>query len=138
MEKLATLKSLRNDFSVSQIIDSFFGGLIYATLLYLPIAFALIEMLTVYMYLLTLFVVLIIISLFVYMLAIHYFWWKSLILKKVAEPVILDETSGEMKETWQVTTDIRKLFIKNMFIIDGVILVLGLIFIFVLIPILWI
>jgi len=138
MEKLATWKSLRNDFSVSQIIDSFFGGLIYATLLYLPIAFALIEMLTVYMYLLTLFVVLIIISLFVYMLAIHYFWWKSLILKKVAEPVILDETSGEMKETWQVTTDIRKLFIKNMFIIDGVILVLGLIFIFVLIPILWI
>jgi len=136
MEKLATWKSLRNDFSVSQIIDSFFGGLIYATLLYLPIAFALIEMLTVYMYLLTLFVVLIIISLFVYMLAIHYFWWKSLILKKVAEPVILDETSGEMKETWQVTTDIRKLFIKNMFIIDGVILVLGLIFIFVLIPIL--
>lgn len=95
-------------------------------------------MLTVYMYLLTLFVILIIISLFVYIAAIHYFWWKSLILKKAEEAVTLDDATQEMRETGILTCDIRKLFIRNSLVINTIILILGLVFIFVFIPILWI
>ena len=74
-------KSLSKDFSKADISDAFLGGLIFATILYLPILLLLIEMITVYMYRLILLSIIIIISLFVYVLIVHYFWKKSLTLK---------------------------------------------------------
>jgi|LGOV01.1.fsa_nt_gb hypothetical protein len=121
MKKLASFKSLREDFSVDDILDAFFGALLFSTILFIPIYLVSFELITVYMYRLTLLVVLIIIALFGYITLLHYFWKKSLVLK-----------NKEMK------TDINKLFIKNTLIVNSVILVLGLVFLFVLVPILWV
>lgn len=121
MKSNTTWKSLRQDFAVREILDALFGGFVFATILYVPLAIALIEVITVYMYLLTLFVIIIIISLFAYVFAIYYFWQKSLKLKKT-----------------DIATNIQTLFLHNMMIIDAVILVLGLIFLFVMIPVLWV
>lgn len=121
MNELATWKSLRRDYPVGQIIDAFFGGFVFATLIIAPLVIALVEFIMVYMYLLTLSVILIIIALFAYAVLIHWFWRKSLLLK-----------NGE------AVTDIRKLFQRSTIIACAVILVLGLIFLFVMIPILWV
>ncbi len=129
MMKSDSWKSLKQDFTKRQIADAFFGGLFYATLFYAPFAILLIEMVTVYMYLLTLFMILIIISLFVYMLALHYFWRKSLMLKKAEEAEEKDRI---------IISDIKKLFLRNMLIVDGIILIMGIVFILVFVPILWV
>ncbi|MBI9009300.1 MAG: hypothetical protein JEZ05_04640 [Tenericutes bacterium] len=121
MKKLASFKSLREDFKIEDILDAFFGALLFATILFLPVYLIAFEMIIVYMYRLTLLVVLIIIALFGYIALLHYFWKKSLTLKNK-----------------EIKTDINKLFLKNTLIINAVILVLGLIFIFVLIPALWV
>ena len=112
---------MRNEYNVLLIVDAFFAAFLFATLLYLPLLLMLIEIISVYMYLLTLFEILIIISLFVYVYVIHYFWYKSLTLKNKDH-----------------LTDIKKLFLKNMVIIDTMILILGLIAILIVIPILWV
>ncbi len=119
--KLVTWKSLKEDFSTSEITDAFFGGLFYATLLFIPIFIILAELLVVFMYLLTLFIVLIIIALICYTFVIHLFWRKSLLLKKEG-----------------INTNIKKLFLKESLISGSIILVLGLAFIFVIVPILWV
>lgn len=121
MMKNDTWKLLAKDFTIKDILDSFIGAFIFASLIYAPIAIILIELITVFMYLLTLLVIIIIISLFVYVFCIYYFWYKSLILKKQ-----------------NINTDIKKLFTKTAIITNIVVLVLGLVFLFVMIPILWV
>jgi hypothetical protein len=121
MKKLASFKSLREEISVDEIMDAFFGAILFATILYIPVYLICFELITVYMYRLTLLVVLIIIALFGYITLLHYFWKKSLTLKNK-----------------EIKTDIDKLFLKNVLIINSIILVLGLLFLFVLIPILWV
>jgi hypothetical protein len=121
MMKPATFKALRSEFSVKAILDSFIGAFIFATILYAPVAIIMIELISVFMWLLTLLVILIIITLFAYVLLIHYFWWKSLTLKKA-----------------DATTDIKKLFMKTSIIANIFMLAIGLIFLFVMIPILWV
>jgi hypothetical protein len=121
MKKSISFKSLREEFSLDDIMDSFFGALLLAIILYLPIYLICFELITVYMYRLTLLVVLIIIALFGFIVLLHYFWKKSLKLKNT-----------------EIKTDINKLFLKNTLIINLVILILGLTFIFVLIPALWV
>ncbi|MBN2540197.1 MAG: hypothetical protein JXB08_01590 [Bacilli bacterium] len=121
MKRLATWKSLRQEYSPRQIIDAFFGGFVFAILIIAPVILALVEFIMVYMYLLTLSVILIIIALFAFVALLHWFWRKSLLLKKA-----------------DASTDIRKLFTKTTLITCAVILVLGLVFIFVMIPILWV
>ncbi len=121
MTKNSTWKSLKKDFAIKDIFDSFIGAFILATLIYAPIAIILVELITVLMYLLTLLVIIIIISLFVYVFCIFYFWWKSLVLKKQ-----------------EINTDVKKLFLKTAIITNIIVLILGLIFLFVMIPILWV
>ncbi len=116
-----TWKSLAKDFAIKDILDSFLGAFFFASLIYAPIAVILIELITVFMYLLTLLVIIIIISLFVYVFCIFFFWYKSLTLKKE-----------------DINTDIKKLFLKTVIITNIVVLVLGLVFLFVMIPILWV
>lgn len=120
MEKKTTWQSLRNEYSWKAILDAFFAGLLFATVLYVPLVLILIELITVYMYLLTLFEILIIISLFAYVYAIHYFWHRSLWLKNRDHE-----------------TNIRQLFLKNMLYVNLGVLVLGMVAMFVVIPILW-
>ncbi|XMB72536.1 hypothetical protein RJI07_01200 [Mycoplasmatota bacterium WC30] len=119
--KLVTWKSLRKDFPISEILDAFFAGLFYATLLFIPVFIMLAELLVVFMYLLTLFIVLIIIALICYVFVVHIFWRKSLLLKKEG-----------------INTNIKKLFLKNVIIVGSTILALGLVFIFAIVPILWV
>jgi hypothetical protein len=121
MNKLTSFKSLKAEYKGDDISDAFFGALLLTTILYLPVYFVCYQLITVYMYRLTLLVGLIIIAMFGYVALLHYFWSKSLKLKNQ-----------------EVKTDIKKLFLKNVLIINSVILVLGLIFIFVIIPILWV
>lgn len=121
MNELSNWKSLKSDFTPDEITDSFLAGLLFASLLFLPVFFIIVELITVYMYRLTLLVILIIIAMFCFVYVIHLFWHKSLTLKKK-----------------DIKTDIKKLFFKNTLIVNAVVLVLGLIFLFVLIPILWV
>lgn len=120
MDNYTSWKSLAKDFKKREIIDAFFGGFSFATLLYLPLLVVLLEMVTVYMYRLVFLSIVIIISLFLYIFILHYFWKKSLNLKKA-----------------EIKTDLTKLFTKNVIIINSFILVLGILFIVFMIPILW-
>ncbi len=121
MNKMTTWKSLRSEYSVWDIIDGFLGAFLYAFLIFFPVFLGLVELITVYMYLLTFLSFMIIIELFGFVVVIHLFWKKSLKLK--------------MQEH---KTDITKLFIKNTLIVNGVILVIGILVIYVLIPILFV
>ena len=114
-------KSLYQDFSKADISDAFLGGIIFATILYLPILVLLIEMVTVYMYRLIFLSIIIIISLFAYVFIVHYFWKKSLTLKNK-----------------DYKTNISYLFLKNTIIVNAIIFVLGILFIVLLIPRLWV
>ena len=116
-----TWASLKNDYSIAQIYEGLFASILFASLLFLPVWLALVEIIVVYLYLLTLFSFIIIIALFGYVFVIHAFWKKSLELKK--------------KEH---STNINKLFLRNTLMINGIILVIGLFVIFVLIPILFV
>lgn len=121
MNHINNWKSLKSDFTSDEISDAFFAGLLFASLLFIPVFFIFVELITVYMYRLTLLVILIIIAMFCFVYVIHFFWRKSLTLKKQ-----------------DIKTDIKKLFLKRTLIINAIVLVLGLIFLFVLIPILWV
>lgn len=121
MNKNNTWKSLRSEYSIWNIIDAFLGAFLYAFLLFVPVFLALLELITVYMYLLTFFSFMIIIALFGLVFVMHLFWKKSLSLK-----------NPEHK------TDIKMLFVKNTLIVNGVILIIGILVIYVLLPILFV
>lgn len=121
MKKQPSFKSLKTEFNPEEISDAFFGAILLTTIIYIPIYLICFQLITVYMYRLTLLVGLIIIALFGYIALLHYFWSKSLKLKNK-----------------EIKTDIDKLFFRSTLIVNSVILVFGLIFIFVLIPILWV
>lgn len=116
-----TWKGLSAVFGVEEIIDAFFAALFYATLLMFPVFIILIQVITVYMFLLTWMVILMIMALILYAWVVYCFWQRSLTLKKP-----------------DATFDIKTLFRRNFFIVSGIISILGLIFLFVLIPLLWV
>ncbi|MCK4552497.1 MAG: hypothetical protein KAU02_06230 [Tenericutes bacterium] len=121
IDRKNTWASLKSDYSRKEIFDGLFASILYATLIFVPVYLALLEIIVVYLYLLTLFSFIIIIALFGYVFVIHAFWKKSLELKK--------------KEH---STNINKLFLRNTLMVNGVILVIGIFVIFVLIPILFV
>ncbi len=114
-------KSLQEDFTTSELFDALLGAFILATILFIPIMLVFIELVSIYLYRLTFWSFMIIIALFGYMTFIHFLWHKSLKLKNPDHK-----------------TDIIKLFIKNTIIINAIILILGILVIFVLIPILFV
>ncbi len=112
-------KKLRKEFGLKDIIDSFIAGFVYTLLLAIPIILALGQVISVYMYLLTLWVVLIIIVVALLNFLLHHWWKQTLLLKKP-----------------EAETDISKLFMINAIIICGLIIIIGLLFLFVFIPLL--
>ncbi len=114
-------RELFKEFKKSQILDALFGAVIFATLLFIPLFVMLVQLAVVYLYILTIMVGLIIIALFAYIYVLHLFWQKSLKLKQ-----------PEMK------TDVKKLFLINTLIVNVFILICGIIFLYVLVPILFV
>ncbi len=121
MKELTTWKELRTEFGTKNLIDGFTGAFALVLLPLLLTIAAIIEFITVFLYLLTLSVFLIIIALFVSVFVLFHLWRRSLML---------------MNE--EVTLDFKKLFLKPLLIFGIVVLILGLIFIFFLIPILFV
>lgn len=115
------MKDLRQEVKRTEIADACLGALVLTLIILIPIALIFVELITVFMYRLTFLVVLIIIALFGFSTLFYYLWKKSLRLKEE-----------------NIKTDINKLFLKYNLITCSVILLLGLIFLFVLIPILWV
>lgn len=113
----STFKSLRKDYKTEEIIESLLAALVFALVILLPLYIIFGELISIYMYLLTFLVVLIIISVFGFVYLFHYFWKKSLLLKKK-----------------DINTNINKLFLKTSTVINGIVLIVGLLFIFIFIP----
>ncbi len=114
-----TLRSLKQDFSEKDILGSLFGAILLGIIFTFPIFIALGEVISVLMIRLTLWLILIIIAMFGLVFLIHYLWGKSLLLKKK-----------------EIETDIKKFLLRSSLIVNGVIAVLGTIFILFIIPIL--
>ena len=118
MKKYTNLwKNLINELSIKSVLDGLFGSFIYTTLLAIPALLVMAQLISVYFYLLTLWVVLIIIVVILLNLILHHWWKKAL----------------EMKNK-EITTDIKSLFLINQIIIDIFCIIIGLLFIFVFIP----
>ncbi len=113
-------KSLNAEISFKDRFDAFTGAFIYATFILFPFLFMLIEASIVLMYILTLWVILIIIVLFLYIFIMQLFWRKSILLKNP-----------------EIKTDTKKIVIYHTLFVNTFILAGGLIFLFVLVPILW-
>ncbi len=110
-------KSLRQEIKREEIIESLLGALVFGIVIYIPILLIFAELISVYMYLLTLLVILIIISVFGFVYLTHFFWKKSMLLKNP-----------------NIKTNINKIFLKTSTIINIIVLIIGLLFIFVFIP----
>ncbi|MDT8336484.1 MAG: hypothetical protein RQ856_01500 [Candidatus Izemoplasmatales bacterium] len=110
-------KELKEEISVKNIIDAFLGSFVYTLILSLPIFLAIAQVISVYFYLLTFWVVLIIIVVALLNGILHMWWKKALYLKQP-----------------EIITNIKRLFCYNQIILDVVYLIIGLLFIFVFIP----
>lgn len=119
MNKIDNWKSLRKDFTLDEILDTLFASMFYALLLFIPVYIALVEIITVHLYLLTFLCFIIIIAVFINVYVVHLFWKKGLKLKKKDH-----------------VTNIKKLFLKNTLIVCLILLVIGILVIFVLLPML--
>jgi hypothetical protein len=118
MKKYLNLwKELKEELSIKIIADAFFGSFVYTLILSLPIFLAMAQIISVYFYLLTFWVVLIIIVVALLNYIMHLWWKKALYLKQP-----------------EIKTNIKKLFCYNQIILDVVYLIIGLLFIFVFIP----
>ena len=110
-------QDLKKEFSNSQIIDAFFGALLYDLLIAIPALLAMAQIISIYMFRLTLWVVLIIIIVILLNFLLHYWWKKALYLKHP-----------------ETTTNVKALFLINQMIINVFIVIIGLLFILVIIP----
>lgn len=119
MNKLDSWKSLREDYSVDEILDVLFASMFYALLIFIPVYIALVEIIFVNLHLLTILSFVIIIAVFINVYVVHLFWKKGLALKKKDH-----------------STNMKKLFIRNTLIVNSVLLIVGILVIFVLLPIL--
>jgi len=122
MEKLKNnWQSFKSEYGWKAILDSLFAGVVYGMLIFIPIYIILVEITMIYMYRLYTFVVLIIFAAMLNGWVINKLACKALVLKKP------DHTSNP-----------HFIMLVHAGFWMSVILILGLIFIFVLIPILWV
>ncbi|MGD9761315.1 MAG: hypothetical protein AB7U52_02630 [Candidatus Izemoplasmatales bacterium] len=120
MKKYFTLwKDLRNDFSIQEILSAFYGALVFNLFLAVPALVAIAQIISVYIYYLTTWIVLIIIVMILLNYVFHLFWKKALYLKRP-----------------DAKADIKALFLYNQIIVDVLYLIIGLLFIFVFVPML--
>jgi len=122
MQKLKTeWRDFMAEFGWKALLDSFLGGFVYATLMMIPIFLILAELITVFMYLKDLLFFLVTIAAMGYVILIDVFAYRALQLKKP------DHGSNP---GWLLR--IHATFCA------AIALLTGLIFIFILIPILWV
>lgn len=119
MNKFDSWKSLRSEYELDEILDALFASMFYALLIFIPVYIGLVEIITVNLHLLTILSFVIIIAVFINVYVVHLFWKKGLILKKKDHE-----------------TDIKKLFFKSTLIVNAIMLVIGILVIFVLLPML--
>jgi len=120
MKKYLNLwKSLGEDFSTQEILSAFYGALIFDLFIAIPVLAAIGQIISVYLYYLTLWIVLIIIVMILLDYVFHLFWMKALYLKRP-----------------DAKANIKTLFLYNQIIIGILYLVIGLLFIFVFVPML--
>lgn len=118
---LLKFTDLKAEFGWKAIIDALFAGVIYATIIFVPIYIILVEVAMVFMYRLYTFVVLITFAAMMNVFIINKLAMKTLYLKKP-----------------DAQSDIPKLMLFHAGFWMLLVLIIGLVFIFVLIPILWI
>ncbi|MDD3129150.1 MAG: hypothetical protein PHW21_02160 [Candidatus Izemoplasmatales bacterium] len=107
------------EFSVKEIISAIFGAFVYTSFITVPFVIIMGQVISVYLYLLTYWVVLIIIVMILLNYVFHHLIKQSLKLKH-----------PEFK------TNINPLILTNQIIIDIIFVIIGLLFLFVWIPIL--
>lgn len=114
-------KALTTEYGLKAIIDSLFGGILYGLLIFVPAYIILAEIAMIFMYQLYTFVVIITFTAMFNVYVINKLASKALQLKKP------DHTS-----------DIRTIMIANSIFWMSIVLIIGILFITVIIPILWV
>ena len=112
------MKEFNAFFTTKEMSSAYLGAFFYTTLIALPLLIAIAQIVSVYLYWLTFWVILIIIVMFLLNYIFHKLVKKALILKRP-----------------DTLVDIWSLFIFQQIIINIFFVVIGLIFIFILIPI---
>jgi hypothetical protein len=114
-------RQLFKDFSWKEVLDALLGGIVYSTLIFVPIYIILVETAMIFMHRLNTFVILITFAAMMNVYTINKLTAKALILKKP-----------------DTTTDIKSIWMTHSLIWMTIVFIIGLLFIFVLIPILWV
>ncbi len=109
------------EYGWNAILDSLFAGIVYGMIIFIPVYVILVEITMIYMYRLYTFVILIVFAAMFNVFVINKLACKALFLKKP------DHTSN-----------IHQVMMVNAGFWMSIVLILGLVFIFVLIPILWV
>jgi hypothetical protein len=112
-------KDLFEKYSHKQLLSAFYGALIYTLLIALPFIAAIAQITIVYLYYLTIWIIVIIFIMILLTYIFHFFLLKSLALKK-----------PEFKNNF------NQLAIINQMILALVYVMIGLLFIFVFVPLL--
>ena len=118
---LLNFSELKAEFGWKAIIDALFAGVVYGTIIFVPVYIILVEVAMIFMYRLYTFVILITFVAMVNVFIINKLAMKTLYLKKT-----------------DAQTDISKIMLVHAGFWMTIVLVIGLVFIFVLIPILWV
>ncbi|MFA7560979.1 MAG: hypothetical protein WCY80_02605 [Candidatus Izemoplasmatales bacterium] len=111
-------KNLFSELNFKVILDAFFGALVFNLLLSVPLFIVMAQIISVYAYLVNLWVCVLMILAILLNYILHLWWNKAL---RLAEPNLEANT--------------KKLFLVNQIITDMIIVIIGLLFIFVFIPI---
>lgn len=114
-------KELKAEYSLKAIIDSLLAGIVYGILIFVPIYIILVEIAMIFMYQLYTFVVIITFTAMLNVYIINKLASKALVLKKP------DHTSN-----------IRSLMIAHSIFWMSIVLIIGILFITIIIPILWV
>ncbi len=112
---------LKTEFGIKAILDSLFAGVIYGTLIFVPVYIILVEIAMIFMYRLYTFVIIIIFIAMLNVFVINKLASKALFLKKP-----------------DAKSDIKNLMLIHSGFWMSIVLIIGLVFIFILIPILWV
>ena len=112
------LKQLKERFQTKAIIDAVIGSFIFSSLVMIPVIIILVELMVVYMFKVRIFAILLIVAALFYNILFHRLLKKALVMK--------DKEAGEL---------IGKVFNPPMLAISVLLLAIGLVILFVMIPI---
>ncbi len=110
-------KLLLKEFGVKKVLDSVLGGIVYSSLVFIPVYIVLAEILIVMMYRVNTLTILLIVAAMGHVVLLHHLTKNALYLKLP-----------------EARTNIGKLTLFSMAVINILVLVLGLVILFVMIP----